>query len=629
LALVALLASSCIRSRPSETEPSDGRAAAESANLTPPLDARTVGWEMGRRYGYQLKMTSQVSFGDGANSFDFDVTGNLELQPTANRDGATTMYMLVSDGRITSRIPGSQKEFDKLAEQLNSTACFVKLEGGRVSEMRVAKGLSPILANTFRTVAAQLQFSRPVQPSKHYRAEEFDSTGRYVAEYESTDDANHWRKQKRRYLELLGTNDDSNAVRVMPEIGASTGEITLSSGGRPVRITSRDAIVVKGAQQPVRSEVSVSLTSVVEEATTGASPDFDKLLAQTERIAANEAYGLAAAATALDTARMEGLVLEKVVSRLEELAKDQDDLGLTGGTNGAALDPAEKERRERLLQERTRLFVGLGAMIRQKPESIGKLVARVKAKSPATDVLIDALGSASSPAAEEALLDLIHSKSTRPEVKTLATNALTKTAAPTSKAIEELKAKLLADPTSTQALFALGTYSRQLRDHGKSEEASQVGDFLVARLREAKASSDTVAVLRALANSGYTAALPSVQPFLSDERELVRSVAVQALQSMQGPKIDELIAHSIETDPSRDVRLSAIDAAHARRPTDVLVRSLVSTSTTSPDPHVRYRCLELMINWKTVRPELRVTFDRIAKTDEEERIRERAKAALL
>ncbi len=53
-----------------------------------------------------------------------------------------------------------------------------------------------------------------------------------------------------------------------------------------------------------------------------------------------------------------------------------------------------------------------------------------------------------------------------------------------------------------------------------------------------------------------------------------------------------------------------------------------SSATAATDAHVRYRAVELMTQWLPRRPDFRVTLEHVAESDEEERIRERARAAL-
>jgi hypothetical protein len=192
-----------------------------------------------------------------------------------------------------------------------------------------------------------------------------------------------------------------------------------------------------------------------------------------------------------------------------------------------------------------------------------------------------------------------------------------------------LKATLSGDPFNAQALYGLGTYSRRLRDSGQTERANEIGEFLLDRFKLIKGPSQLMALLGAITNSGYAPALARITTYLAPEQpEAVRVAAVRALQSMHTPEVDEILASRVESDGSSEVRISAMDAAKVREPTDVLARALGMAVTRAQDARVRYRAVEVIAAWMPTRSELRGTLEQVAETDTEERVRNRAKAAL-
>jgi hypothetical protein len=191
-----------------------------------------------------------------------------------------------------------------------------------------------------------------------------------------------------------------------------------------------------------------------------------------------------------------------------------------------------------------------------------------------------------------------------------------------------LEAMLEDDPFNATALLGLGTYARHLRDEGKAEAAAAIGQLLVETLGRAKRPLERMHSLQAIANSGYAPALPAVLPFLRAPEETERANAVRAIQSMRDPSVDALIASPLASDPATNVRLSAIEAARVREPSDVLAHALESAATDAPDAHVRYRAVELVVQWMKQRPDFRATLERVARTDQEATVRDRAKAAL-
>jgi hypothetical protein len=488
--------------------------------------------------------------------------------------------------------------------------------------------MSPTAANTYRAVAAALQFASAEGDVVRYTAEEYDTTGLYVAEYQRDGDASHWHKRKQRYLNLLAakTAPTRTPAQIVPQVVASEGTVRLSADGRPELVRLDDDVTINGAQTPIHSKNFVSLESDPPES---ASPaDWQALADKTDLLAPDEPYGEAASIAALDEARINGTSFTKVVSRLEQIAMDRTRRPSGGALNGQPLEPEEQSLRERSVQEDLRLFEALAALFRQKPETVTLAEKKIRAKSPAWGVLVDALASASTKESLRLLIDLAQSKNGDPEVRSRAASALARSSNPRDEAIEALKAMLVNDPFSAKALFGLGTYSRRLRDNGQKETAKELGEFLAQRLKLANGSVAWVTVLRAIANSGYEGALPAVVPYLTHDDESVRVAAVRALQSMQDAHVDELLASILTDNASANVRFAALESSSVREPSEPVARALAGMAGGEPDSHVRYRAVELMILWMDRRPDLRTALEQIATSDEEGQVRERAKAAL-
>jgi HEAT repeat protein len=206
--------------------------------------------------------------------------------------------------------------------------------------------------------------------------------------------------------------------------------------------------------------------------------------------------------------------------------------------------------------------------------------------------------------------------------------SLARTPKPTKEATEALKAVLKRSPYHAGALYGLGTHCRLYRDDGKKKDAAELGEFLAARFKPENGPMTNTILLRAIANSGYVGALPRVLPFFKDTDEGIRATAVRALQSMHDQRIDGMIAERIKEDKSAEVRTEAIEAAKVREPSQPLVMAIVDAGIHSDSPYVRYKAVEVMGDWLKKRPDLRATLDLVAKNDEEEKIRARAKAAL-
>jgi hypothetical protein len=509
---------------------------------------------------------------------------------------------------------------------------FFTLSHGKLGELHIPKHQSPMATNSYRAVASALQFAHAKNGAKKYATEEFDTTGRAAVEYEAGADRS-WKRKKLRYLEVLGVKKPigTSDIPLLPEV-TSEGRIQLAPSGRPLSVELHEAMLVSGAQVPLRSEITLSLSSGPEQPAPSPAPDWKAKLASARQLPADQAVGSAAPIEELDSARIGSLDFEQILAGLEQNAKDESARAaarhLADKDSKAAESDPETAERETDLQENSHLFFALGALLRRDPRVIQRTVAAIRAKSPASFVLMDALSSAGKTESEEALAALIDAKSLDSAYRNHAAVALSRTPKPSNVSVRALKALLRAKPFDERGLYGLGTFARRLRDEGKASEAKALGEFLVAQLKQAQHPSALVRVLRSIANSGYSAALPRVLPYVTDQRDPVRTAAVRALQSMQDPQVNGILATRLRDEASSTVRISILDAAQLREPSPVLADAVASVSTEAADNHVRFRAVELMISWLPKRPDLRATLELIAKNDAEPKVRNRAQAAL-
>ena len=615
--------------RPTPGEPAGPLPTAAASAAAPAPDPRTYGWEAGQWYAYDLKLTTRVSFGGDSDTFDFDVTGPVQVTPTVVSPDAVTLYVAIADPKITSRVPGSQASLDKVAAELRATGCFFGLSGGRVTDMRAPRGFPAMAANTYREIGAAFQFAHTVPATEQYTSDEYDTTGQYAAEYLFDRGEGLWHKRKKRYFAILAAKNAPIGApgKVVPQIDESDARVRLFPSGRPQEVDSKNTVTLGGAQLPVHSVTSVSLKAGASEPAKRPGPDWESLMAGMARTPADEPYGTEATLESVDAARMKGMTYDKAVAALERIASEKGGVVLSS-VNGAPLDPAEQAKRERATEDKSRAFIALSAIFREQPQTIPLAIRRIREKSPAASTLVSALSAASTAASQRALVELANAKTTDPAMRDQVLASLSRTQRPDTKAIAAMKALLVADPFSEEGLLALGTYSRRLRDAGDTTQAEEIGALLVGTLKAATLQTDRLTALRAITNSGYAPALPYVVAALSAGEVEVRAAAVRSLQAMHDPKVDDILAERLRTDPASDVRISALTAVKVRSPTDVLAGAVENAAVSADDPHVRYRAVELLASWIDARPDIRPTLERIAGNDAEGRIRDRAQSAL-
>src|SRR5262252_9178617 len=88
-------------------EPPSARVAVDAGTGGAALDRRTRGWQLAKWYGYELKLTTAVSFGDRENAVAFRLDGLVQLTPTAVTREEVTLYLAVTSPKSTKWLPRS------------------------------------------------------------------------------------------------------------------------------------------------------------------------------------------------------------------------------------------------------------------------------------------------------------------------------------------------------------------------------------------------------------------------------------------------------------------------------------------------------------------------------------------
>jgi len=420
---------------------------------------------------------------------------------------------------------------------------------------------------------------------------------------------------------LLGEHESKEAQEVAPKIVTSKAEIRLSPEGRPVEISMTDELEMASAQAPLHSNTIVSLVADAVQASTQQVGELMALRGRLVGVAANAPFESAADRKSLDAGKINGATFDEVLAKLERLEQKPH----------ARQQDADIEARRAELKKQSdaeaKVFVAMGALFRVEPSTVTQASNKIKAKSVASDVLLDALGSAGSPDAQKALIAFIVDRQTEARVRGRAMLSLSRTENPTPESMQTLLGLLGDEQLGTQALYGIGNYTRAFSQAGDRARAETLGGVLLQRLGAAKSERALIEALRAIANSGFSPALDKIKGYLDDKREQVRVDAVAALALMPEATVDASLAARSILDGSKKVRLSALDAMAGRMPSEILVSAL-RQNVVADDPHVRHRALEIMISWLPKRPELREPVQQLAQNDSEQQIRELAKAAL-
>jgi hypothetical protein len=302
-------------------------------------------------------------------------------------------------------LPAAQSELDRLAAELRRSGVFFTLDAGKLVTLFVPPGMSTTAASTYRQLAAALQFAVAPHGEDRYSTEEFDTTGQYLTEYIAAGD-NAWRKQKLRYVALLASAALPSEAKdkILPEVVASNGELTLSPEGRPLAVKLSDRLAFANDDAKVRSTSVLELTSAGVPRVSPASADRLALLGKLTRVAASEPLSTPQASDdTLDDAKLGGLDYSTILAHFDALGARTK--ARAAAASAGAQPPSAKEQAEREaeLREEAHLFQALAVTFRREPARAAQAAERVRGGSPLANHLIDALGSAATPEAHRTL----------------------------------------------------------------------------------------------------------------------------------------------------------------------------------------------------------------------------------
>jgi HEAT repeat protein len=617
--VVLLTCAAC--SRPARLEgsavASDSSAPAAAGPRSQP---KMRGWQLGQEYGYRFQTSSRISLGEKALLYDFDLNAHARVIAINVTASAASFYLVLENAQFVSRVPGSQADFDRLSSQLKQPY-FFDLKAGLVSSVSVPQDLHPLAIAVFRSFSASLQFAAHEGKPSPFTTTEFDTTGQYTSQYTPSSNPLVWHKQKQKYLGiLLGEHESKEAKEVAPKIVSSKAEIRLSPEGRPIEVSMTDELDMASAQAPLHSNTVVSLLADSAQVSKQQVGELIALRGKLVAVAANAPFESAADRESLDDAKINGATFDKVLAKFEQIARAKT------GPKATDLETKRAEFKKQADAE-GKLFVALGALFRAQPATVEQAVTKIKAQSAASDVLLDALGSAGTADAQKVLIAFVKDRGAEKLVRGRAMLSLSRTENPTPESVQTLLGLISDEQLGTQALYGIGNYARAFVRDGKLAKGETLGGVLLHRLDTAKSEMKLIEALRAIANSGFAPALGKVKPYLTDAREQVRVDAVAALALMADPAVDAILVERLTLDSAKKARLAALDAIGGRAPNDVLLGGL-RHNLDADDPHVRYRAVETIIRWLPKRGELREALQQIAQNDSEAQIRDLAKAAL-
>jgi hypothetical protein len=591
----------------------------------PPPRIPAPAWDARTDYVYQLELASRMDVGAQGARVDFSLAAELRLAPYQAEADRVSFRAELRNPRLQAGSGGSDAQYAGLAKALERPFLFT-LASGRLAELRVPTGQQRFAVSIAQTAVAALQFSADEGTSERWTSREHDPTGTFVAAYQAGP-GGRFTKKKLRYQRFAMATGGDTPLELMPKVVSSEGLMEIVAG-RIRKVAAREQVEVAVGQvsPPFVSQTTLALALVREEPRS-APPAWEALAAAATSVTPESPYLEPPRDSDLDVARTGELTFAEALGLAEAQERDPRRNETWGSKNGEPVSAEEKAERQARLRQNARVFFSLMAWIRQEPKNLARAVKAIRKGSPAANVLLDALSSAGTPAAQAALVELMSDARLAPQRRKDAGLSLIRTKAATEETIRALEARLDDPLLSSHAIYGLGSIARRRREAGDARRSSEIVELLLRRLARAGSALEKVEFLRGIANAATPAALPALQRCLDEEKDdSVRRAAVDALALIQRPEIDPLIARYLQEE-SR-VRLAALDAARLREPSDVLAAGIDRVAREATDRQSRLESLRIMERWLARRPELKATLERLAASEPDEMVRRVAQAAL-
>lgn len=586
------------------------RAAAPEPAVTAPVAPR-LAFAVGRRQPYRVEVRTDLAVTGDDHPVRLELQGVLQVEAHTEVD-PVRLALVLEQVKLTA--PGQPGADTSRAVATLERPVLASFEAGRVKELRAAPDPDPLAAGLIRTVVAGLQLGASEYGAEGWTAIEQDAAGEYDVEYR-VESPGRYRTRKTRYHGVARPAGGALPIGVdlTPQIVSSRGSLEVEAGVLHRREWRDELRAMLGAGADARSTTELRLERA------GPATPVKELARWEELTAILVPLGERGRRTGphldFDVARTAGTTFAQTLQELEALAS---------GPRGAT--PLTEEQKGQALRQEGRLVSALAAFLRQDDARVGVVTARVRAGSPTARRLLEALGAAGTPRAQEALAGLALDPKQAVATRELAAHSLVRSQRPTEASVRALESMLADDRLRQYGLLGLGTYCRELRAGGDPATADAIARRLGDALAAATSRTDRVLALRAVANSGHEALLERVRPLLADADPTLRGAAVEALRLMKVPEVDPLITAALG-DARASVRRAALNAAEVREPTSALLAAVSQAARASADAGTRKDAVLLLERWLPAHPELRTTLQQIAASEADGTVRQLAERA--
>lgn len=564
-----------------------------------------IDWAGDKSHVFELELTTTSRLGGAPSASPLVLRSGLLL---SFRDAAGSKQALVQLREPHLVDAGGKPakdaaEFD--AELANPFA--VELSGGVLTAYLEPPSRGAAVAGFRRHIVAVLQLAEHA-PASTWTSQEWDATGLSKVEYRALAGQDHsWDWKKLAYERLVSTErrgiKSVDASKVMPQVDSSSGRLVTDATGI-VSVTRDETLSV-----PFSDSAKLSTHTLLKLQRKGMelalSPAaWDQALKPLKRSEVGTPATTGDQQALTDQARIGSYTFPVVVQKLTAL-------------EGKDPDPA-------LAAESGPIFNALVGIFRQQPETVDAAIKLVRSRSPISNSLLDALAAASTPNTLGNLAAVALDASLPDPLRLRAAGSFIRAREPGQSAIE-LAFKMVEQPLLREnALFGIGSFTRQLRERNQIALAELGTKALEQQLKGAKTASERATVLLAISNSASAALFDAAVSYQQDKDTSVRQAAIQAIRLMPQPEVEVRLREALSRKDQGDV-LAALHSL-GRRPqaSRESVDRVEAIAKGDPSAEIRREAVQVLVLWSQIWPNLVPVLAEIREKDTDKRVREAA-----
>jgi len=584
--------------------------------------------------GSSLKANEQGAAMPLAQAFNIHIRAQLTASVLDKKDNSLLVSYRFINPVLELEMNGEDApvQAEMLSRGLNGDI-FSNLDSqGRILSVYFAPEMSRRTQNFVKSLLAKIQFVLPDKAmsakKKTWEVQEDDPNGQYTASYASINRVSdlkslkghpHWRafrKTKRNYLlPDTGLKSDRRAAQktIIPQ--GSLEAIFDAQGGYLERLNGSETEIGLISDKKV-SLVEVSMELAFQKKERLRPSELTELRRQEEvRRATVRPIPLSGSLSeeeALLLVNQATLGQETIESLLTEL-----DISEAKGD-----------------KENTSLYPKFKALVDLHPETCDALSKRFIAappKSLAHRILIDALGAASCPEAQTALVNAIRAIPNDSSFQSEIILKLSMSDQPTELAentLRDFAGQSKNESAYGHSIVGLGIMAYKLAERDPLR-AQKIVDWITAQINPSTPEHILRLHLMSLGNSRSVRALPTLSRFLEHSSITLRSTATVGLRWIGDEKVDELLAKILKSDPESSVRANAAFALSFRKPIRLTLEAQKTALIEDTSAFVRISVLENFWKIRQDLPEFAPLLKQVAEKDPSEEVKKAASDMLI